>query len=111
MDVLTTNDVTYYATKIKGNWKKLAPHLNLKPKDIREIAEDSDDVVLQVEINHHQSNVDLLFREKNTSLFCLEFRNEIRTNTSKSRLNKIIQSTVQIEKTTISGMLYLIVTD
>jgi len=45
---MTTDDVTSYATKLKENWKKLAPHLALKSKDIKEISEDSDDVEQQV---------------------------------------------------------------
>lgn len=47
-DKISSDDVTAYATKISGDWKKLAPHLDLKPNTIKEIEEDSDDVVLQV---------------------------------------------------------------
>lgn len=36
------------AQKIAGSWEKLAPFLDLKPKDIAEIKEDSEDVILQV---------------------------------------------------------------
>uniref|UniRef100_H2ZKJ5 Death domain-containing protein n=1 Tax=Ciona savignyi TaxID=51511 RepID=H2ZKJ5_CIOSA len=35
------------ATKIGSDWSKLAPHLNMKTKDIKEINEDSEDPILQ----------------------------------------------------------------
>ena len=47
-NVITSEDISSFASKIGANWKKLASHLDLKPKDIKEIEEDSDDIVLQV---------------------------------------------------------------
>nr|XP_002123801.3 THO complex subunit 1 isoform X1 [Ciona intestinalis] len=47
LDSLSTDDITMLATKIGSDWTKLAPHVNLKPKDIKEIQEDSEDIVLQ----------------------------------------------------------------
>ncbi|CAK8672598.1 unnamed protein product [Clavelina lepadiformis] len=46
-DKLSSEDISNLAAKLSQNWKKLAPLLNLKPKDIKEIQEDSDDVALQ----------------------------------------------------------------
>uniref|UniRef100_H2ZKJ4 Death domain-containing protein n=1 Tax=Ciona savignyi TaxID=51511 RepID=H2ZKJ4_CIOSA len=46
-DSLSTDDITMLATKIGSDWSKLAPHLNMKTKDIKEINEDSEDPILQ----------------------------------------------------------------
>jgi len=48
LEALSSDDITTFATKIGADWKKLAPQLNIKPKDVKEIEEDSEDVVLQV---------------------------------------------------------------
>nr|CAB3266945.1 THO complex subunit 1 [Phallusia mammillata] len=47
LDTLSSEDITTFATKIAAEWKKLAPHLNISAKDIKEIEEDSEDAVLQ----------------------------------------------------------------
>lgn len=48
LDTLSSDDITTFATKIAGEWKKLAPNLSMSAKDIKEIQEDSEDPVLQV---------------------------------------------------------------
>nr|XP_039267760.1 THO complex subunit 1-like isoform X1 [Styela clava] len=46
-DTLSSDQVTTVAQKIGKDWEKLAPYLKLEPKDIAEIKEDSEDVILQ----------------------------------------------------------------
>lgn len=46
-DALTSNQVTTVAQKLGKDWEKLAPFLGLEAKDITEIKEDSEDVILQ----------------------------------------------------------------
>lgn len=46
-DTLSSDQVTMVAQKIGKDWIKLAPFLKLEQKDIDEISEDSEDVILQ----------------------------------------------------------------